>query len=260
MSWTINGTDPRTLGLIISDITGWLDAPALSYQAITVPGRPGQLIINPTADVAPVRNVARGIVEGTDLTTSRANFDKLKALFASVSGVAVGFLDGPGRAVTAYCTRFAALPGAAQMISRKIAVEIELVAFDPYEYDTSATTVALTAVAAALGLGTAPVRPVITITGAATNPVFTLKNSAGTAIGSLALALTTVAGDSLVIDCAKRTVRLNGVNRLDAVTGGDFFTLDAIAQGVYSSSSWPTLTVAGLGAGTAAAVYKKAWR
>ena len=260
MTWTINGTDPRTLGLIISDVSGWIDAPELQYAAITVPGRPGQLIINPTPDVAPIRYIARGIVEGTDVATCRANVDKLKALFASVSGIAVGFLDQPGRAVTAYCTHFAHPVVAAQMISRKIAVEIGLVAFDPYEYDTAAQNIALTAAAANLALGTGPVRPVITITGASVNPVFTLKNSAGTVIGSLALTITTVAGDSLVIDCAKCTIRLNGVNRLNALTGGDFFTLDVVAQGVFGSSSWPTLTVAGLGTGTAAAVYKKAWR
>ena len=260
MSWTINGTDPRTLGLIIAEISGWLDDPARQFAAVSVPGRPGQLIVNPTPDVAVQRCVARGIIEGTDVAACRANFDKVKALFGASAGVAVAFLDAPGRAVTAFCTRLSAAPGAAQMISRKIAVEIELVAFDPYAYDTSTTNVAISAVAAALALGTAPLRPVLTITGAATNPVFTLKNSAAVTVGSLGLTLTTVGGDSLVIDCLKRTIRLNGTNRLDALSAGDFFSLDVTALGIFSSSSWPTLAVAGLGAGTAAAAYKKAWR
>lgn len=258
MPLTINGTDPRTLGLVVAEVSGWLDDPVRRYAAASVEGRDGQLVLDGTPDVASVRMVIRGVVVGSSAADARAQLDSLKWLFAAPSLV-VRFTDQAGRLKTALCERFAVAAGAAQMIARHLAVEIELVAHDPYTYDEADTTVGYTGGDTGLPQGTGPVRPVITITGASTNAVITLKKYDGTTYGTLGLTISTVAGDSLVIDCAKRTVRLNGVNRLAALSSGDFFVIEPSTLANRLTGANPSYAVAGV-TGTTSVTYKKAWR
>lgn len=258
MALTINGTDPRSLSLSISEVTGWLEDAVRRYAAASVEGRDGQLVLDGTPDVSSVRMVIRGVVVGSSAADARAKLDSLKWLFAGPS-LAVRFTDQAGRLKTALCERFAVATGAAQMISRHLSVEIELVAHDPYTYDEADTTVGYTGGDTSLPQGTGPVRPVITITGASTNPIITLKKSDGTTYATLALTITTIAGDSLVIDCAKRIIRLNGVNRLDALSGGDFLLIDEAVIGNYLLSAYPTYAVSGV-TGSTSVTYRKAWR
>jgi len=84
-----------------------------------------------------------------------------------------------------------------------------LVAPDPLIY--SSTAGSLTGSGTATNGGTYPTPAVITVTGAATNP--NISNGSLQIKTTLAMA----GGDTLVIDVAKRTVKLNGVNRYDII-------------------------------------------
>jgi predicted phage tail component-like protein len=106
-----------------------------------------------------------------------------------------------------------------------------------------------------LPLGTGPSRPVLTITGVAVNPSIALYNSLGVLVGTMTLTVTTVAADILVIDNDAKTIKLNGANRLDLLTSGDFFTIDpsdANFDGV-----GPTFTTS---SGALGVSYRRSWR
>jgi len=107
----------------------------------------------------------------------------------------------------------------------------------------------------ALPLGTGPVRPVLTINGAATNPTITLYNNQGAAVGAMALTVTTSATDVLVIDSDAKTIQLNGVNHLDYITTGDFFTIDPEEPG-YDGAGPSFATTSG----ALSVSYRRAWR
>ena len=256
MTWTINGTDPRTLGLVTAEVRDAMGDPSRAFPASSVLGRAGATRLTTRPDVGVRRLVAPGTIRGTSAADARAKYDSLANLFATET-VTVIMADALDRELVCLCETFRVLPQAAQIIARDLPVEIVLVAFDPYWRQTTDTSVALSAVAAACPLGTAPVRPVLTLSGAATNPLYTLNHHNGTTIATLGLTLTTVAGDSLVVDCDRMQITLNGADRLDVLTSGDFLELDVRTQGAYGASQWPTLT---LSSGAATAAYRRRWR
>lgn len=99
-------------------------------------------------------------------------------------------------------------------------------------------------------MGTGPVRPLVTILGASTNPVITLHNRFGVPVTSVSLTITTVGGDVLAIDMDSKTIKKNGVSVISAISAGDFFSIDPADQanyggaGPFISSSSGAITVA----------------
>jgi predicted phage tail component-like protein len=104
-------------------------------------------------------------------------------------------------------------------------------------------------------LGTGITRPVVRIDGAAVNPVIALVGADGTTIATMNLTVTTVAGDVLLIDMDSRTITLNGVNRIDILTSGDFFSIDP-ADANFSGNG-PSI---GTSSGALSVIYRRAWR
>lgn len=111
------------------------------------------------------------------------------------------------------------------------------------------------AVTNTLPLGTGPVRPVLTISGVAVNPSITLYNSLGALVGTMVLTVTTISTDILVIDCDAKTIKLNGVNRVDLLTSGDFFTIDP-ADPAFNGLG-PTIASS---SGALSISYRRTWR
>jgi phage-related protein len=259
MTWTINGIDPKTYGFRPEVVSGWRDAPARSRTAVGIPGVPGERALDVAPQEAPRRLTASGLVIGTSAATARTNLDVLIALLSEPS-LSVIFADQSDRAVSCELESMVVAPPAAFVIARKIPVTVTLIARDPYAYDVAAQNIAAGTGGTACPLGTGPVRPVLTLTAAAAvnNPVITVRNSAGATIGTIGLTVALALNDVVVIDCAKRTITLNGVSRLDLLTSGDFVTLDIATQGVYRTASWPT--IARPANTTLSVVYKKAWR
>lgn len=259
MTWTINGVDPRTLGLIISDVSGWLDAAAASRPATTIPGRAGQRALTLAPDLAPRRLVARGIVAATSVQAARDSLDALRALFDAPS-LAVSFTDAPTRAVMAALEAFTVPVAPAQMIARQLPVEITLLALDPIATDVAGTVVSATSVAAPLPLGTAPSAPVLRILGPATNPVVTYRDARGVARQTLGLTVTLAATDYVEVDAGAMTITkvASGVstNAITLLTSGDFPIFDPL-DGDRAAGAWPTLEVS---AGTVEALYWRGWR
>jgi phage-related protein len=265
MALTVNGVDAKsTYGFMLSEAPGWADAPQTKYPTAALPGRQGAVQLG-TDDDQPRRLTLRGTVVGTTNSAARAALDKLKAQFAKPT-VTVAFADDTTRQWTVVMDGFVVAPPAASLIATEFPVEITCTALDPYAYQVGANSVNINTLntLVALQQGTAPVRPVLTLTatGSISNPTFTLTDSASNVVGTLALTLSMVNTDVLVIDCAAMTVKKNGVSVLSAISSGDFFLLDVATQGNYETSAWPKLKIQ-LGTGTLYTLvcsYNRAWR
>lgn len=126
---------------------------------------------------------------------------------------------------------------------------------DPRLREVSDTVVAFTT-ATDMPLGNAPVRPVIRITGSATNPTVTYKDSGGTTVTTLGLTVSIGAGDWVEVDCAEQTiVDQAGASHPEYLTSGTFIELDP-TDGDYVTDTWPTLEV---DSGDGQATYRKRW-
>ena len=80
--WTINGVDPNTYGLKVSDVPGWETAPGASVVTQQVPAIPGNVALAPTM-IAAKKLTVNGHVVGTSNADMLSKLDALKALFAA---------------------------------------------------------------------------------------------------------------------------------------------------------------------------------
>lgn len=252
----INTLDAKTTyGFTLDSAPGWLDTPRREIPSAKVLRRGGARVLDNPRDQ--VRQLTlRGTVTGTTAQDARDKIDALKLALSLPTGAQFTFDDLLTRYVIARCESFRVPPFGPSMIQRKLAVEILLTAHDPYSYATTLTTVAGNT--PALPLGTGPMRPVITLTGAVTNPVITWKNNAGATVGTLSFTVTMIAGDVLIVDSDAKTVKLNGVNRLDLIASGDFFTFDPAEP--QFQNPYGTFTVAPAPATSISTSYRKSWR
>lgn len=242
----------ENFGLLVEQVAGWRDIPARQWPTAAIPLRQG-LTRQASAAAESTRELRiAGHVKGDSVGDARAKLDAL-ALALEHDPVRLRFPDNLTRYVNAQLTRGVTTPAGPQFIQRILPVELLFTAFDPYFYDQDVTVIVLSAAAMRLGLGTAPSRPVLTVRGPATNPVITLRDANGATLQTLGLTITLVAGDTLVVDCDALTIKLNSVtSRIDALTSGDFLTMDPVSAG-----QQPTLA---LSSGTGEATYRRAWR
>lgn len=193
---------------------------------------------------------------GTSAQDARDKADALKRDLSRLTGAQVTFDDLLTRYVIARCEAFSVLPFGPSMIQSKLTVQATLTAHDPFSYDISLSTVAGNT--QPLPLGTGPSRPIITLTGAVVNPLISFKDNTGAIVGSMQLTVTAIAGDVIIIDCDAKTIKLNGVLRLDTLTAGDFFTFDP-ADPKYQTP-YPSITIAPAPGTSISSSYRKAWR
>lgn len=257
---TINGTDLSTLGFHLSRANGWKDAPKRSRATAVRPTRAGALRTG--ADVeAPRTLTLEGTIIAADADGVRTAIDELRAAILRTQPATIILPDAPTRYLLAWLDGHTIDAGAGpSMIQRMLTTRFDLSLLDPYAYDVAQQTITLGAGVNRAPLGTAPSFPVITISGAATNPIVTLKRWDGTTLATLGLTLTTIAGDTLVIDMDAKTIKKNGASVLANLTSGDFFALDpATAQQNYGAlAAEQPYVVTSSGAGTT--VYRRAWR
>lgn len=107
-----------------------------------------------------------------------------------------------------------------------------------------------------LPLGTGPIRPLVTITGASTNPVISLYNKAGVVVASLSLTISTVGGDVLAIDMDAKTIKKNGVSAISSILAGDFFSIDPADQANFGAPG-PRIDSS---SGATSVAYYRTWR
>jgi phage-related protein len=247
----INTVDAATLGFTLSDAPGWLDAPPRQTPSAGVIGREGETAL--AAAVEATRRVTlRGTIMAATAALARGKVDSFKlALLANP--LKLTFSDNATRYVSGALETFAASADVGPFVQEGLKVEAAIRLLNPLSYDIAQTNIAF---GARLPLGTGPVRPVITINGAATNPTFSLFNSAGTIVASITITIATIVGDTLIVDMDAKTVKKNGVNQIAAVTAGDFFTVDPADQANFGGVGPLIATSSGNGNIT----YFRSWR
>lgn len=242
----INSVNASTFGFTLSDAPGWLDTPPTTTPTGVVLLR-GARALGPSVE-QPRRVSIRGLVRGSSPSDARTKIDALK-LALSFPPVQVSFADWATRYYLLRLDTFS-VPAEAMgsQISKNLRVEITMTAIPPYAFETSTTTVAG---GAAMAMGTGPVRPVVTLTGA-NNPVISLKDKDANVVTVMAL---TLAG-TIVIDNDAMTILDDGVLNLNALVTGDFFVIDP-ADPKFQGSG-PTINATGVS--SVSTNYRKSWR
>lgn len=248
-----NDVPASTFGLVIGTVTGWLDSPAVQVPSAVVPSKAGATQSgNAREQTRPIS--MSGYVRGSSATDARTKFESLKAALRTAS-VKLSMPDGRSRHINAIRESLIAPSVAGQFVQKNLPVDIRFTALDPFFYDDTPTSVVAPAV---LPMGTAPVSPVLTVTGATvTTPIFTLRDFNDAIVAQMTFAsLALVPGDTLIVDCALKTARKNGVNVLSFLSAGDFFKIDPTIHSNNATSDYPYLTVNTTGLTTS---YKRAW-
>lgn len=264
----LHGVDVAAYGFELATPTGWLDAPGWTRQTLTVVQRQG--VVVSAAPQEPVRKLtlAGTLIGNPALATValraaalRTQLDALKAVFADGAPVTLTLPDEPTRYLAVSLDTCTVQPGPGPaLVADKLGLTLALTASDPYRYDLSATTVSGSG-ALALPLGSAPVRPVITMTLPAVGSItFTLTNSAGTTVGTFTLTGALTAGAALVIDCDALTVTMAGATAIALLASGDFFRVTPVMADLSDPLApvWPTITAGG--GASCTVTYHRAWR
>lgn len=251
-------------------VEGWVDAlsgPQREYATGTRPGRLDTALLSTAPLYKPNEFTVTGAVCSDDpsytMAALMADAQNLKGWCARVVALKVSTLS-TAQFIRCYLT--GAFVSHFDVPGKQKAVKVSLTfrALDPVWVSTTLTSNALTTSLTEQALGTAPVRPVITVTGNPSAFSLTYANSAGTTVQTLALAsLTTSGATSLVIDMDALTVvqTVSGVagSAVSKITTGDFFALDP-ADADTVTPTWPKVLYAATGSVSAVScAYRKSY-
>jgi hypothetical protein len=243
---------------------GWSDmesGPVREYTEGTRPGRLDTALRSVDPLYKPRDVVVVGTVTGS---TFAAHMTALRALKGWAARCAYLKVSGLDSAVVMGCRLTGVSVESMGVPARTPASRVSLTfrAHDPLWYSTSETSNAITTSLTEQALGTAPVRPVITVTGNPSAFSLTYANSAGTTVQTLALAaLATSGATQIVIDMSAltvvQTVSAVAASAVDKITTGDFFALDP-ADADTVTPTWCKLLYAATGTVSAVScVYRK---
>lgn len=261
----VNDFDTSRLGLIVTGVDGWRDAPSTRDRTTQLPTRVGAIILAPEAETAPRQISIEGVIDpshaGLALTMAnvRAAISELQERIYRGT-IEVRFADEPDIFVLARGEQAQLVASPPQFMNPKSRVQIRLLCPDPLRYDRNGSVVGF-GVSPRTGtpLGTAVSAPVLRIMGAATNPVITYRDKSGTVRQTMTFTVTLASTDYLEIDCELFTITkyASGVasNGITLLTAGDFIALDP-QDGDYAGGVWPTLEVS---AGSGECLYRRAW-
>ena len=242
----INSVNARTFGFTLSEPPGWLDAPSLQTPSVQVIQR-GPIALPQTVQAR--RVTLRGWVRGSSASDARSKLDSLK-LALSFPPVKIVFDDTSTRYHSLHLEGFSTPPlqqGA--FLAKDLRVEAQLTAYLPYAFDNSETTVAGTS---ALPMGTGPVRPVVTLSGATSPVTHNLRDKDNNVVTSMVIA----AAGTIIVDHDAKTITDDGVLNLNALTSGDFFVIDP-ADPKFQGAG-PSITSSG--ASSHSTTFRKTWR
>jgi phage-related protein len=254
-------------GFAVERPGGVLNGQAWTFAAATTAGRLTRRVVQ-TVPTPEARDL---ILTGTVIASS------VSALMTQLDGLKRWCANGEREIACEYDTtrmyrgrlvRFEATGYAPDFARPEATVTATFRCEDPFAIATSDTTVNVGTSATSCALGSAESYPVITVTGVHTNITLTLKNAAGTTLETMAFTLALVGGgDTLVIDCDRRTVQKTvssvTTNAIDALSNSGnaptFLTLDP-NDGDQDGGTWPTLQYSvSAGTPTVQAVYRKRW-
>lgn len=254
----LNDFDTSGLGLMVTDVQGWLDSYELRDKLADLPGRLGQLLMSPSPVTVPRQLIISGVLRTASNAVLRASCLDLVER-AGHGLVEVRFVDDPLKVFFARLQTFKRTAIGPALAGNAAQVMLTMLGEDPLIYSTQPTVAAFGAYRGVCPLGSAPSAPVIHIFGPVTNPVLRYRGNDGELLRSLTLTVVLASTDYLEIDSDAMTIvkYVSGVpsNGISLLTSGDFIVLDP-NDGDYQNGSWPTLEVSG---GTGEALYRQTW-
>lgn len=252
----VNGYDLAGLGFHAPQIDSHLAAPGRSYAISEIPERDDALLLSEGGTPQARRIQVNGWLQAPDRATLRLYADRFKGRLRG-GALEVIFPDEPGRFIRGRAEQVTLPPIPPVFSQRAIYANFALVCPDPHYYDLTTQTVAIGAGAAQIALGSAPVRPIITLT-SGTGPVIIYRDAAGVARARMDFTGTSIGtGASLVIDTHRMTIRTGaGVNMANAlISPSRWIVLDPY-HAAGPAGPWPTVEVTN-GAGEIR--YRRAW-
>ncbi len=241
---TLNGKDLGTLGLIVSRVIGWRDMPTTRRKTARLAGRDGDTPVSDALEVSPRTVTIEGAIVQDTFAEMKSSVDEIGGRLRVAS--IVRFIDNDDRFMNIHTAQYEVLPLAAQFTAASIGIRIILTALDPTIFETANTQISFTITKNNMALGNIPVRPLITINGAVTNPSIIYRDDGSNIISQMDIVATVAAGDRIEIDSTLHTVKhfIGGSpsNIIDNVTG-PFPILDPEdADDQFAASPvWPTL-------------------
>lgn len=260
----INGFDlGTTFGWYPDGVPNWLNATPRRVAVAPVYGRAGGIITS-VDQYGPRMLQIAGTLQDTTASIRREAERQIQDLCASgLVNIVVDDGATPAIGIDGLLTALnitSMVPSMTPTASRLVA---DFACPTPYWKDVEPTSRVITTTARALTLGNAPSSPIIRIMGAATNPVLTYRDAAGTAQKTLTITGTLlVTNDWLDIDMRTGVIRkyASGVitNGFTSYTiTGDFPWAFDPQDGDYLTSGWPTLEIS---SGTCIAAWWKAFQ
>jgi hypothetical protein len=252
----VDGKDTSELGVVVDPlISGFKHGVERKEVWQNLPNRLEAVRLTLKGQYAPRQLVVRGVVEGATNAQVRARIDDIKYRLTK-SGITVAFNDDTTRQYTCYLDGVPEFDGRGpDLVTTRFDFAVPLIALNPAMMAAASTSVTVSAASSdvEIPLGTAPSLPSISVNQTSFTLVY--KSSTGGTVASLAVS--GAAAQPVIVDMDRKKVSSASGNEIDAMsTGSDFFALDPIAHGDWSSSGWPTVSVS---VGTATVSYTKAY-
>ncbi len=255
----VDGVDLQlVIGYVAADVSGYLASVGSMYTMQTVPGRDDALYTDHEppveARLIPITGTLRG-------ATRAALVDAQRRLVRALRNglLEVVFPDRPDLFIRGRVGAVMDEGGdGARLLQRDARLSFTLNCADPRFHEVEETEVVLNEDGIDIPLGNAAVRPLITISGPAVDPVLTYRDYTAETVAVMDFTGTTLlTGESLVIDTYKGTIADgDGVNMAAALVSGSNWIRFAAGDAQSDDGPYPTLAIS---SGTAVAVYRKAW-
>lgn len=249
---TLNGQEAEaTFGMIVTDFSGDLSAPARTINLLTLPGLPGGLDPGLAPVEAPRVFTVHFMVQATSDATVHATLDKIKEV-CGTGLVELRTTYSATRALYGVLQPFEA-SGFRPWVPGWVAGSMSFLCPQPYWVATMHSTIAFGATPVGIPLGTAPSTgrdawsAIISIVGAAVAPTLSYCNGSGDVVSTMAFTNTIALGDQQVIDVGRRQVwRVTAgtwTNGMGDLTAGYAFPALAPSDGWVATALWPSLKV-----------------
>lgn len=221
----VDGFALSALGVVVEDAQGRRDGADERVPTATVPGY-GEVELTDEPTPSPRRITVIATQSAPTVGELQVQLRALKARLRPGRLVAVGFSDDPDLVYFGRCESISAPSIAPAFVQRAHRLRIVIICPDPQGYDASETTVAVGGAPTPLPLGTGMHRPVVMITGPATDPVLEYR-AGGVVVGRMGLGVSLGSGESLVVDSGRVTIRReDGTSAAEALASGDFLRFE----------------------------------